>query len=315
MGITTLDYKLAVVLGSDFVNNSGTGQSTFETHLKRLKELQQCKSCLEREKSVTVAGESCTTSECPNCTENRSVCHECKAKGQFHWNPMRRQCDEGSKTNSQCVRLACFNLTTDSLQIFKTAMELIFQGQENGTIPSEAFPASPNPDLVYSGKNIHRSHGNWFLFVNQARFSLVMLRTAHLDSAAAESLKTVLTDKALRGKDRMDTTYVAECTSPQVVEIVRSMNFLLHTIIPEMYWKEYSPNKPGATTHPLAVCLGSFGTLCFIDYTVGCLFKARLHNPVELEGVTDGLAKRRKKFPCDFESNGEEQRSGPSSTN
>ena len=291
MGITTLDYKLAVVLGSDFVNNSGTGQSTFETHLKRLKELQQCKSCLEREKSVTVAGESCTTSECPKCTENRSVCHECKAKGQFHWNPMLRQCDECSKTNSQCVRLACFNLTTDSLQIFKTAMELISQGQENGTIPSEAFLASPNPDLVHSGKNIHRSHGNWFLFVNQARFSLVMLRTARLDSAAAESLKTVLTDKALRGRDRMDTTYVAECTSPQVVEIVRSMNFLVHTIIPEMYWKEYGPNKPGAATHPLAVCLGSFGTLFFVDYTVGCLFKARLHNPVELERVTDGLAK------------------------
>ena len=31
MGITTLDYKLAIVLGCDFVNNSGTGEST---HLK-----------------------------------------------------------------------------------------------------------------------------------------------------------------------------------------------------------------------------------------------------------------------------------------
>ena len=274
IGITTLDYKLAVVLGSDFVNNRRTAESTFQTHLKRLKELQQCKTCLERKESVIVAGESCMNSKCPTYTENRSVCHEWKAKGQWHWNPMLRQCDECLETNSQCVRLACFNLTTDSLQIFKTALEMMSQGQENGTILSEAFLAS-NPDLVHAGKNIHRSHANWFLFKNEARFSLVMLRTARLDSAAA-----ALTDKALRGRDRMDTTYVAECTSEQVVEAVRSMDFLVHTIIPEMYWKEYIPNKLGAIAHPLAACLGSFGTLFFLDYTVGCLFKARMHNPV-----------------------------------
>ena len=45
------------------------------------------------------------------------------------------------------------------------------------------------------------------------------------------------------------------------------------------------------TTHPLAVCLGSFGTFFFVDYTDGCLFKARLHNPVELELLVDELAK------------------------
>ena len=112
---------------------------------------------------------------------------------------------------AQCVRLACFNLTTDSLQIFKTAMEMMSQGQENDTIPSEAFLASPNPELVHAGK------------------SLVMSRTARLDSAAAEPLKSALTYKALRGRDRMDTSYVVECTR-QVVETFRSMNFLVHTI-------------------------------------------------------------------------------------
>ena len=64
-------------------------------------------------------------------------------------------------------------------------------GQANDTIPSEAFLASPNPDLVHAEKNIHRSHGNWFLYINQARFSLVMLRTARLDSAPAEPLKNL----------------------------------------------------------------------------------------------------------------------------
>ena len=68
------------------------------------------------------------------------------------------------------------------------------------------------------------------------------------------------------------------------------MNFLVHTIIPEMYWKEYGPNKPGVITHPLEVCLGLFGTFFFVDYTDGSLFKARLHNPVELELLVDELA-------------------------
>ena len=90
---------------------------------------------------------------------------------------------------AQCVRFACFNLTTDSLQIFKTAVEIMSQGQENDAIPTEAFLASPNPDLVHAGE------------------SLVMLRTARLDSAAAEPLKSALTDKALRGRDRMDTSF------------------------------------------------------------------------------------------------------------
>ena len=125
---------------------------------------------------------------------------------------MLRQCNECLETSSQCERLACFNTRTDSLQIFKTAMEMMSQGQENDTIPSEAFLASPNLDLVHAGK------------------SLVMSRTARLDSAAAEPLKSALTDKALRGRDRMDTSYVAEWTSRQVVETVRSMNFLVHTM-------------------------------------------------------------------------------------
>ena len=38
------------------------------------------------------------------------------------------------------------------------------------------------------------------------------------------------------------------------------------------------------------MCLGSFGTFFFVDYTDGSLFKARLHKPVELELLVDELA-------------------------
>ena len=76
---------------------------------------------------------------------------------------MLRQWNECLETYSECVRLACFNLRTDSLQIFKTAMEMMSQGQANDIILSEAFIASPNPDIVHAGKNIHHMAIGFFI--------------------------------------------------------------------------------------------------------------------------------------------------------
>ena len=98
---------------------------------------------------------------------------------------------------------------------FSFLISILYVNVRNALI-KKYLKKKKNPDLVHAEKNIHRSHGNWFLYINQARFSLVMLRTARLDSAPAEPLKSALTDKALRGRDRMDTSYVAECTSRQV---------------------------------------------------------------------------------------------------
>ena len=75
---------------------------------------------------------------------------------------------------------------------------------------------------------MHRSHCSWFMFIERARFSLVMLRTAWLDSSCSNNLKAVLTDVALRGRDRMDTSYVAGCNGADVERVVLRMEYLLH---------------------------------------------------------------------------------------
>ena len=114
----------------------------------------------------------------------------------------------------------CLNITTDCQSMFKAALELLQKNQSDGTTDSYSTLAAPNPEIVHTGKNVHRSHCNWFMFIERARFSLVMLRTARLDSSCSKDLKAVLTDVALRGRDRMDMSYIAECNGANVENVL-----------------------------------------------------------------------------------------------
>lgn len=282
MGVTSLDNKSALIIGNDFVGAGGDGNSTLQCHMKRLRELQQCLHCLQ-DSSDLVINEDCLTTECPECVSKKEVCGVCKEKGSVHWYPVLRRCDRCFDKGIQCSRAICLNLTTDCQSMFKAALEILEEKQSDGTADSYSALAAPNPDIVHAGKNVHRSHCNWFMFIEKARFSLVMLRTARLDSSCSKDLKAVLTDVALRGRDRMDTSYVAECNRVNVVEVLQRMGYLVHTLVPEMFWKEYGLNKPGVLVHPISVCCGAFGLLYVVDYTLGSLFKVRLHNPADVE--------------------------------
>ena len=112
-----------------------------------------------------------------------------------------------------------------------------------------------------------------------------MLRTARLYSSFTEEPKSAVTNIALRGRDRMDTSFIAECNAEPVQRIIQSMEFLVHTLVPEIFCKEYSLNKPGMLEHPLSVCTGNFGTLYTTDYTFGILFKVKLHDPADVQTV------------------------------
>ena len=81
----------------------------------------------------------------------------------------------------------------------------------------------------------------------------------------------------------MDTSYVAECNGVNVAEVLQRMGYLVHTLVQEMFWKEYGLNKPGVLVHPISVWCGAFGSLYVVDYTLGSLFKVRLHNPADVE--------------------------------
>ena len=77
MGVTSLDNKAAFIIGNDFVGSGGDGNSTMQSHLKRLRELQQCLHCL-RDTSDLLIKEECTTTECPQFVSTKEVCPVCK---------------------------------------------------------------------------------------------------------------------------------------------------------------------------------------------------------------------------------------------
>lgn len=81
----------------------------------------------------------------------------------------------------------------------------------------------------------------------------------------------------------MDTSYVAEWNGANVEKVLLRMGYLVHTVVPEMFWKEYGLNKLGVLLHPISVCCGAFGSLYVVDYSLGSLFQVRLHNPADVQ--------------------------------
>ena len=81
----------------------------------------------------------------------------------------------------------------------------------------------------------------------------------------------------------MDTSYVAEWNGANLEKVLLRMRYLVHTVVPEMFWKEYGLNKLGVLLHPISVCRGAFGSLYVVDYSLGSLFQVRLHNPADVQ--------------------------------
>lgn len=214
--------------------------------------------------------EECHTTVCKECFSAENVCDTCTCD-------TLRRCDRCVRKDLQCSRIACLNLATDCQLMFTAVLERLDVEQKNGTIDKQLALSAPNLDIVRAGKNIHRSHSNWFLFVDKARFSTAVLQTARFDSSQSKELSAVITDMVLTGRDWMETTYVAESKT------------VVHTLVPEMFWKEYGANKKDCLEHPISLCLGSFGSLYLVDFTAGSIVKARLYNPVDVQVLSRSM--------------------------
>ena len=201
MRITTLDNKTALIIGNNFTGTEGNVRSTLQCHVRRLRELQQCLNCLQRGEDLTIKDE-CHTSACNECLSSKAVCEAYKSAGFTHWCPALRRCDRCLEKELPCNSAVCFNITTDCQSKLKTALELL-QAEQNDRISDPySILAIPNPDIVHTGKNVHRSHCNWFMFIENARFCLVMLQMARLYSSCSEELKAVVT--CCFERDRME---------------------------------------------------------------------------------------------------------------
>ena len=87
----------------------------------------------------------------------------------------------------------------------------------------------------------------------------------------------------VRNKDRQDPAAVISLTDEKLIEYLRPLDFVSHTIIPEMdHFIEHK--SVGMFSHPINIAVGSFSSLLFLilnqETGRSNLYMAQLHNPV-----------------------------------
>ena len=86
-------------------------------------------------------------------------------------------------------------------------------------------------------------------------------------------LKDLITLKALRFRDWMDSHFVTDISNPEVRSVFQEVTVVTHTLVPEMF-RNYNSNRVGVLTHPTQVCCGPDGVLFMVDASKGTAVKA-----------------------------------------
>ena len=81
-------------------------------------------------------------------------------------------------------------------------------------------------------------------------------------------------------------------TTPELLDVLQSVNRVIYIIVPEKYWM-WSSNRPGMYPHPLSVTCGPFGKLLVVDFdplkSTSKLLLVRLHSPADVIVLVEDL--------------------------
>ena len=105
-------------------------------------------------------------------------------------------------------------------------------------------------------------------------------------------LKKLVTEESVRNKDRMAVDPILLLTTPELLDVLQSVNRVIYTIVPEKYWM-WSSNRPGMYPHPLSVMCGPFGKLLVVDFdplkNTSKLLLVYLHSPADVIVLVEDL--------------------------
>lgn len=290
---TTLDSKVSMPVAVDYITGGLSGEDMLNLRRKRTEQLQMCQSCVEKcipKGAVLPYPITCELNVCQACVDMKLLCDACEEAGHTHWNPCLRPCRQCSSARKQCIRLVSIGKSSDCEEKNKKALLSAHKDLKNGSAPVYAQQQVPIPDAVHLGKNLNGAFSNWFLLYDGGRINKSILRTLCKDNKIGSKLKEVVTSKALRNRDRMDTTVVTEVSSPEVCCALKKVKRVVHTLIPEMF-RLYESNKPGVLKHPIQTCMGPESSILVIDHTKGMMCKGRLHYPMDVTVQMKGLKK------------------------
>ncbi|VDI02841.1 Hypothetical predicted protein [Mytilus galloprovincialis] len=145
------------------------------------------------------------------------------------------------------------------------------------------------PDCIHVGKSIKCSFSNWYLLLNGERSNLSIMQTLRSDANfdVRQRLRKLLNIDCVRNKDRMAVDTVIKISSPEVVDVLRSVKLVVHDIIPERY-RPTDDNKPGMYPHPVALDTDGIGISRSIGVSVKTLkSKKQLQETAMKLGLSD----------------------------
>ena len=285
--LSTANNNVAMPVGVRYKPKAGkTGEEMKQQFLEEVDILQTCHCCVKAASSndhiLEKEAMAICRSHCDTCISTKSVCPECREKGQTSFRSSLRACQRCLEAGHQCVRAAVLVIVTDCESGNKKAFELIAESRMKGTLDSR-FMFICLPDAVHVGKSLKCNFANWTLLLREERACLSMLHTIR---NADPNLKKILPRDSVLNKDRMDVDCVLHLSKGNVLLHLESIDHVVHSIVPDSY-RISETNKIGMYPHPIAVCVGDRGKILVLDYAPvknsSRLLEVRLHVPADVK--------------------------------
>lgn len=285
--LSTTDNNVAMPVSVRYKPKAGkSGEEMKQQFLEEVDIVQTCHCCVKVATSndhiLEKEGTAICNSHCDTCIAIKTVCPECKEKGQTSVRPSVRACQRCLETGQQCIRAAVLVVVTDCESGNKKAFEMIAESRAKGTLDPR-FIFICLPDAVHVGKSLKCNFANWMLLLRNERACLSMIHTIR---NADPHLKKILPRDSVLNKDRMDVDCVLHLSKGNVLAHLENIDHVVHSIVPDSY-KISETNKTGMFPHPIAVCVGEHGKILVLDYAPvknsSRLLEVRLHVPADVK--------------------------------
>ena len=262
---TSLDNMVSLMVANDFLTKSTPGESVYTTVINSIQAVQICENCLLNINSDIVSVDITQTQcdcLCKDCILNISeheLAEPCERCTLFHSSPcpQLRACKRCETLGIKCKKLAVLALSMDCESNNAAAMRKL-DLKSDSTSPYSLLTYSV-PDVVHAGKKVFRASANWWLLVNGYRVNNSLLRSLRqFDIACSPDLKVVVSDTALRNRDRMDYSSIVQSTGKELQSAIKKHtqstgSYVTHTFYPDLFWKSRFPSIMRSVTD---ICLG-----------------------------------------------------------
>ena len=209
----------------------------------------------------------------------------CAEKGIIDVDSHVRPCFRCLQKGRKCTKFLVLCICTDSESRSVKLMNYIRAEQQ---LPESLRFLSHVADCIHIEKSFKSSISNWFLVLDDQRCNLSIVRNLREDPKLGIVLRKHLSVDCVRHKDRMDDSAPRQLANPDVLQALRSVDWVVHPLIPEK-WRLPTDNVKGMIKQPIAICLGNISQMYILDAHTKNIFSGRMHYPVQVKVLYKGF--------------------------